>query len=251
MGRFKPFIPGPGTGGARALLHGSALMFVAFTGYGRIATLGEEVRDPRRVIPRAVIITMIVVSVLYLAVAASGVGVLGASAFGDAAARTAAPLEAVAGALGVPALPGILALAGVTAMTGVLLNLVLGLSLAMARRGDAPRLLARIHEGRGSPVAAVWACGLVVAAITLVGDVRVTWSFSAFTVLVYYAITNLAALRLPPDRRMFPRWISALGLLACLGLAFWVERGIWLLGLGLLAVGIVGHLLARRRSVQA
>jgi len=250
-GQFKPFLPTPGAGGTRALLHGSALMFVAFTGYGRIATLGEEVRDPRRVIPRAVAITMAVVSLLYLGVAVSGVGVLGASAFGDAAVRTAAPLEAVAQTLGVPALPGILAGAGVTAMTGVLLNLVLGLSrvlLAMARRGDAPRLFARVDEDRASPVAAVWACGIAVAVMSLVGDVRTTWSFSAFTVLVYYAITNLAALRLPREKRMFPSWIPAMGLLACLGLAFWVERRIWLLGLVLLWLGLLGHLLARRRS---
>jgi APA family basic amino acid/polyamine antiporter len=226
-------------------------MFVAFTGYGRIATLGEEVRDPRRVIPRAVAITMAVVSLLYLGVAVSGVGVLGASAFGDAAVRTAAPLEAVAETLGVPGLPGILAVAGVTAMTGVLLNLVLGLSrvlLAMARRGDAPRLFARVDEERASPVAAVWACGITVAVMSLVGDVRTTWSFSAFTVLVYYAITNLAALRLPREKRMFPSWIPATGLLACLGLAFWVERGIWLLGLVLLALGLMGHFVARRRA---
>ncbi len=252
-GPFRPFLPAPGSGGTRALLHGSALMFVAFTGYGRIATLGEEVRDPRRVIPRAVAITMAGVSLLYLGVAVSGVGVLGAPAFGDAAVRTAAPLEAVAETLGVPGLPGVLAVAGVTAMTGVLLNLVLGLSrvlLAMARRGDAPRLFARVDEERASPVAAVWACGLAVAVMSLVGDVRTTWSFSAFTVLVYYAITNLAALRLPREKRMFPSWIPATGLLACLGLAFWVERRIWLLGLVLLALGLLGHLVARRRAVS-
>lgn len=88
----------------------------------------EEVRDPRRVIPPAVILTMIVVSLLYLGVGFAGVGVLGAESFGRAAERTAAPLEAVAGQLGVALLPQILAVAAITAMTGVLLNLVLGLS---------------------------------------------------------------------------------------------------------------------------
>jgi len=81
-----------------------------------------------------------------------------------------------------------------------------------------------------------------------VGDVRTTWSFSAFTVLVYYAVTNLAALRLPAEHRLFPRWIAAAGLAGCLGLAFWVERGVWLTGLALLAMGLVGHLLRRWRT---
>jgi basic amino acid/polyamine antiporter, APA family len=250
--RFSPILPGDGAGVA-ALLHGSALMFVAFTGYGRIATLGEEVRDPRRVIPRAIVITMAVVSLLYLGVAVAGVGVLGAPAFGAAAEGTAAPLDAVAGALGLPWLRAVLAVSAVAAMAGVLLNLVLGLSrvlLAMARRRDAPQVLARVDGARGSPVASVWACGLLVAAIALVGEVRTTWSFSAFTVLVYYAITNLAALRLPPEHRLFPRWLPVAGLLGCLGLAFWVEREVWLVGLGVLAVGVAGHLVARRRQVK-
>lgn len=242
--RFIPLLPATEDGGIAALLHGSALMFVAFTGYGRVATLGEEVRDPPRVIPRAVVATVTVVTLLYLGIAASGVGVLGAEAFGAAAERTAAPLDAVALALGMPWLAGFLGVAAVAAMAGVLLNLVLGLSrvlLAMARRGDAPGALSRIDAARSSPVASVWACGLLVAGIALVGNVRLTWSFSAFTVLVYYAITNLAALNLPPEKRRFPRWISGVGLVGCLGLSVWVERGVWGLGLGLLAVGLVGR----------
>lgn len=258
LARFTPFLPQGGDppgggepvrGGLGALLHGSALMFVAFTGYGRVATLGEEVREPRRTIPRAVIATVATVTVLYLAVAASGVGVLGAHGFGEAASGRAAPLEAVADALSAPWLGRVVAVAAISAMAGVLLNLVLGLSrvlLAMARRRDAPGFLSTIDARRASPVASVWACGLLIAGIALVGDVRTTWSFSAFTVLVYYSITNLAALRLPADKLLYPRIIPALGLTGCLGLAFWVEARYWLLGSALLAMGLAGHVLRRR-----
>lgn len=256
LSNFKPFLPreARGPAGLGALLHGAALMFVAFTGYGRIATLAEEVREPRRVIPRAVILTMVIVSLLYLGVAFAGVGVLGAERFGSAAERTAAPLQEVANALGGRLLPEVIAVAAITAMAGVLLNLVLGLSrvvLAMARRGDAPGFLRRVNEERGSPTASVWACGLAIAAIALVGDVRTTWSFSAFTVLLYYGITNLAALRLAPEDRLFPRWIPAAGLVGCLSLAFWVDPVIWLLGLSLLVLGVGAHLLSRRLTGRA
>lgn len=247
---LTPFLPDEAAGGVAALLEGAALMFVAFTGYGRIATLGEEVREPARVIPRAIVLTTAAVSLLYLAVAAAGVGVLGAAAFGEAAERTAAPLEAVARALDVPLLPELIAVAAVAAMAGVLLNLVLGLSrvlLAMARRGDAPGFLSRVDAARASPVASVWACGLVVAALALIGDVRTTWSFSAFTVLIYYALTNLAALRLPEESVMFPRWIPWAGLAGCLSLAFWVEPRVLVMGTGLLGIGVAAHLLARTR----
>jgi basic amino acid/polyamine antiporter, APA family len=250
LGHFSPFLPDAARGdGLGALFHGAALMFVAYTGYGRIATLGEEVRDPGRTIPRAIIATMIVVTVLYLGIAFAGVGVLGAGAFGAAAARTAAPLESVASELGIPLLPAVVAIAAVAAMVGVLLNLLLGLSrvlLAMARRGDAPAFLVRVDAERGSPVASVWACGLAVTVLALLGDVGTTWSFSAFTVLIYYAITNLAALRIEPRHRLYPRWIPAAGLVGCLALAFWVDLTVWLAGLGLLLAGLGGHL-ARRR----
>jgi len=241
-------LPAEPSRGLGPFLEASALMFVAFTGYGRIATLGEEVREPRRVIPRAIVLTTAAVTLLYLGVAAAGVGVLGAAAFGEAAEATAAPLETVARALDVPFLPELVAVAAVAAMTGVLLNLVLGLSrvvLAMARRGDAPRFLSRVDAVNASPVASVWACGAAVAALALIGDVRTTWSFSAFTVLLYYALTNLAALRMKANEAIFPRWIPALGLTACLSLAFWVDPRVLLPGLAALGAGVFAHVLSR------
>lgn len=249
---FTPLVSGAAEGGRGlgALLRGTALVFVAFTGYGRIATLGEEVREPARVIPRAIALTVTAVTLLYLAVATTGVAVLGADGFGRQAVTGAAPLEAVARAVGSGWLPTVVYVAATTAMAGVLLNLVLGLSrvlLAMARRGDAPSSLAHIALRRGSPVRAVWACGLFIALLTLIGDVRTTWSFSAFTVLVYYSITNLAALRLPAEHRRYGRWIPAAGLVGCLSLAFWVEARFWIAGLALL-VGAHGLRLIVRRG---
>jgi len=130
----------------------------------------------------------------------------------------------------------------VTAMAGVLLNLLLGLSrvlLAMARRREMPSALDRVSERTSSPTRAVWTIGALIGALVLLGDIRTTWSFSAFTVLVYYGLTNLAALRLPPEARRFPRWIAVSGLIACFGLAFFVEVAVWLAGIGLIVVGLV------------
>jgi APA family basic amino acid/polyamine antiporter len=227
--------------GARELLHATALVFVAFTGYGRIATLGEEVREPARTIPRAIVIALLATLALYALVLAVAIGAVGAGALAEAT-RAAAPLEAVAERLPWRQVRYLVALGAITAMLGVLLNLVLGLSrvvLAMARRGDLPPGLARVDARHASPRRAVAVTGLAIAGLTLLGSIRTTWSFSAFTVLLYYAITNLAALRLPAEHRRYPRWVSVLGLLACLGLAFWVDPKIWLVGLGLVAAGLI------------
>ena len=242
----------PSDGGI-GVLHATALMFVAFTGYGRIATLGEEVREPKRSIPRAIVITLIVTLLLYAAVTTVAVGLAGAEALARATDSDAAPLIVVARTLEQPAVTGLLTVAAVTAMAGVVLNLLLGLSrvlLAMGRRGDMPEGLAVIDEARASPVRAVLVVGVAIASLVAIGSVETTWSFSAFTVLVYYAITNLAALRLPAEQRRFPRVIPALGLICCLDLAFWVEPMIWGIGLGLIAVGLAWrwiYLAAKRR----
>ncbi|MCL7973292.1 MAG: APC family permease, partial [marine benthic group bacterium] len=175
-----------GLGDFRSVLEASALMFVAYTGYGRIATLGEEVRAPRRTIPKAIIFTLLVSALLYIGVGTVAVGTVGAEELARLTAVTAAPLEEAARSFAGPALPVLLALGAITAMLGVLLNLLLGLSrvlLAMARRGDAPGTLSLVEDRTRSPRRAVFAVGAGIAAIALIGDVRITWSFSAFTVL--------------------------------------------------------------------
>lgn len=228
----------------QGLLHATALMFVAYTGYGRIATLGEEVREPRTTIPRAIVITLVLSAALYISVSLVAVSALGAERLSSAAEGEAAPLEIAAEALAFPEIHRLVGLGAMTAMLGVLLNLILGLSrvvLAMGRRGDLPAVLARVSPRSGTPALAVALVGVVIGCLASIGSVKATWSFSAFTVLIYYAITNLAALRLPREQRLYPAGFAWGGLLGCLFLAFWVERQIWITGLGLIAAGLLWH----------
>ncbi|HEX7036958.1 MAG TPA: APC family permease [Pseudomonadales bacterium] len=231
---------------AGAFFHATALMFVAYTGYARIATLGEEVRAPARTIPRAIVLTLIVSAALYVLVALAALGAVDGTVLAAAAASGAVPLEAAAAALGLPGLTELVALGAVTAMLGVLLNLLLGLSrvaLAMGRRGDLPPRLARV-SGRGSPSIAVVAVGTIVALVAAFGAVELTWSFSALTVLIYYGITNAAALRLPGARD--GRWVPWAGLGGCAFLILFLPPGVWLLGGALIGVGFAWRRLAQR-----
>ncbi|MGB3512605.1 MAG: APC family permease [Microcoleaceae cyanobacterium] len=236
-----------------SLFEAAALMFVAYTGYGRIATLGEEVKEPRRTIPRAIALTMVVTCLLYMSIAVVTV-VVGQEVINKlstADVSLAAPLEVIArvGGLGVPVIPKLIAIGAVTAMLGVLLNLILGLSrvlLAMGRRRDVPRVFAKLNSEQTTPYIAVIVVGVAIAFLVLIGDVKTTWSFSAFNVLIYYAITNFAALQLSPEERLYPKWLGWVGLAACLFLAFWVEQQIWLVGLGLILVGLIWHSLIHR-----
>lgn len=247
------FASGGGGTSLPGFLEAVALMFVAYTGYGRIATLSEEVREPRRVIPRAIIVTLLVTMLLYVTVTAVAVAAAGASRFASYTSGEAAPLEMVAREFGVTGAGEILAVGAVAAMAGVLLNLILGLSrvwLAMGRRKDMPPLLAGLKGRSAQPVAAVvLTCG-VICALVLIGDVKTTWSFSAFTVLVYYALTNLSALKLTPEQRLFPRWVSWAGLFCCLFLAFWVKTSVMVAGLALIVFGLLWQRVAVKLQRQ-
>ncbi|MEG4166639.1 MULTISPECIES: APC family permease [unclassified Microcoleus] len=228
-----------------SIFQATALMFVAYSGYARITTMSEEVRKPRETIPKAIIFTLVLTMLLYVGVA---VVVAGGADKLSLPGGTAAPLEVIARSFRIPGVSQLLAVGAITAMLGVLLNLILGLSriwLAMGRRLDMPRVLARLNPSGTTPYVAVVVVEVTIALLILVGDVKTTWSFSAFSVLIYYAITNLAALQLSPAERLYPQWLAWVGLGNCLFLAFWVERQIWLTGLALIVAGLIWRAIVR------
>ena len=219
-----------------SLLHACALMFVAYTGYGRIATLGEEVAEPHRTIPTAIILTLVISMLVYIAVAVVAVGAAGAEKLQAATTKNAAPLEIVSRDFPLQ-VHWLVSIGAITAMLGVLLNLLLGLSrvlLAMGRRGDMPSAVSNVKVS-------VVVVGGLIAALAATGSIKTTWTFSAFTVLIYYAVTNLAALRLSANERLYGKSWAWVGLVACLSLAFAIEWQVWSVGLGVLAVGLLWH----------
>ncbi|WP_088241916.1 APC family permease [Calothrix rhizosoleniae] len=247
VNNLTPLLTASGTN----VLHASALMFVAYTGYGRIATLGEEVRSPRKTIPQAMIFCLLLVMVLYMAVGAVGIAAVGVDVFNpvDSSARIAS-LEIVAQTVMGKGGALIVTVGAMTAMLGVLLNLILGLSrvlLAMGRRGDAPRFLANLNQQQTTPYWAVFSVGTGICLLVLLGNVKTTWSFSAFSVLIYYGITNLAALQLTPSTRLYPLWVTWFGLVSCFFLAFWVDSLVWQMGLGLIILGLIWHKIRQGR----
>lgn len=227
--------------------YATALMFVAYTGYGRIATLGEEVKNPQIFIPRAIILTLVLSGLLYITVALIAVGCVGAYQLAPTIIKQASPLEMVSTHFGFYWLPLIVSIGAMSALLGVLFNLMLGLSrvvLAMARNGDLPALFSNLTHNK-VPYTAILLISFVIIILCFTESVELTWSFSAFTVLIYYAITNLAALKIPKEKKYYTNIFPICGLFGSLFLAFWVPLKIWLLGLALIAIGLVWHLGAK------
>ncbi len=254
---WQPFLPAADAhwaGWWGPLLKATALMFVAYAGYGRIATLGEEVREPRQTIPRAIIITLCVTAALYVLVGVVALSSVGAVRLGTLTPDQGPFLEIVARGFASPGVRIFVGTAALTALLSVLLNLVLGLSrvvLAMARRGDLPSVAARLNAARTTPSIAVLLVGLTIAGLAALGSVKTTWSFSAMTVLTYYAITNLAALQLSREERLYHPLFAWLGLGGCLLLACWVDALLWVVGISLALGGVLAARLFRLGRPQS
>ncbi|MEU3604985.1 APC family permease [Streptomyces sp. NPDC035033] len=227
---------------AGGVLQAAGLLFFAFAGYARIATLGEEVRDPARTIPRAVPLALGLALAVYALVAVGALRALGPLAL----AHSPAPLADAVRAAGASWLVPVVTAGAAAAALGSLLSLILGVSrttLAMARDGYLPRGLAAVHPRFRVPHRAEAAVGAVVAVVAATADVRGAIGFSSFGVLVYYGIANASAWTLGPRHRA----LALTGLAGCAVLAGALPLGSVLAGTGVLAAGVVAYAVSRGR----
>jgi APA family basic amino acid/polyamine antiporter len=214
---------------AHGLLQAAGLLFFAFAGYARIATLGEEVRDPARTIPRAIPVALGITLTVYAAVAVTLLTVLGP------------------GPLAHSALAPVVRAGAAVAALGSLLALLLGVSrttLAMARDHHLPPALAALSPAR-EPLRAELAVGAAATLLAATTDLRGAIGFSSFGVLVYYAIANASALRLSPSEHRPPLALPVLGLAGCATLALSLPTPDVLTGLAVTAAGAVLYAVRR------
>ena len=231
--------------GIYGVLQSAGLMFFALAGYARIATLGEEVRDPKRTIPRAIPLALILTVIIYVVVGTAALSGAGSDGLADAA----APLTSAVQSAGAPALAPVVRIGGAVAALGALLALIAGIgrtSLAMARHRDLPSWLATVHPRFHVPHHAELLLAVVVSGLLLVGDLREVIGFSSFGVLIYYSIANASAVTQPSNERRWPRWLNLLGVLGCLVLVGTLPWQSAVVGLIMFAIGLVGRAVVLR-----
>ena len=215
----------------------AGLLFFAFAGYARIATLGEEVRDPRRAIPRAIVTALGITLVVYVAVGIAALAVLGV----DDLASSRSPLADLATAGGGSGWATPVRVGAALAALGALLALIAGIgrtALAMARNGDLPWALSKIAPRHHVPLRAEVSLAAVVVVLVLTVDLRDAIGFSSFGVLLYYLIANAAAWTQRGDDRRYPRALQALGAVGCVVLVATLPVMSIAVGVGVVIVGV-------------
>ena len=231
--------------GAYGILQSGGLLFFAFAGYARIATMGEEVRDPRRTIPRAIIIALSIAIVIYAVVAVALLGTLGP----DALAASTAPVRDAALAGGWAWAGPVVTVGAALASLGALLALIAGVgrtSLAMAREADLPRGLAAVHPRFQVPHRAEVAIAIVVGILVLTVDLRGAIGFSSFGVLLYYFVANVSALSQSGTDRRYPRAVFVVGAVGCVALVVTLPVSSIAGGVVVVAAGILYRALRLR-----
>ncbi|MFF9049056.1 APC family permease [Streptomyces parvulus] len=229
------------------VLQAAGLLFFAFAGYARIATLGEEVRDPARTVPRAIPIALGLTLAVYALIAVAALTMLGPAGLANAA----APLSDTVRAAGASWLEPVVRAGGAGAALGSLLALILGVSrtvLAMARDRHLPHALAAVHPRFGVPHHAELAVGAVVALLAATTDVRGAIGFSSFGVLAYYAIANASALTLIEEENRPHRLIPVVGVAGCAVLAFALPMSTVIPGTAVLVLGAILYWLRKHRT---
>jgi APA family basic amino acid/polyamine antiporter len=233
------------SGGAYGILQSAGLIFFAFAGYARVATMGEEVRDPARTIPRAITIALSITAVIYLVVAVIELGTLGARGI----AGTATPLTSVVAESGWAWAEPVLRVGAAAAALGALLGLIAGIgrtTLAMAREGDLPRWLAAIHPRFLVPHRAEIVLAVIISVLVITVDLRGAIGFSSFGVLLYYFVANIAAFTQGKAVRRYPRVVQGAGALGCAVLVITLPVVAIIVGVGVLVVGVAYRLISHR-----
>lgn len=230
---LTPFAPNGITG----VLQATGLLFFAYTGYSRIATLVEEVKNPKHTIPRATLLALGTASVIYLAVAFTALSVLGATRISHSASPLESTLATVGSGIGV----AIVAVGALLTTFNEGISDLLGVSrvaYAMGRGADLPQTLARLGKGQ-NPWRSVVLVGIIAILVAAFAPFGIAVAVSSFGTLLYYSVTNLSALRLPRHQRTFPRWLAGAGLIGCLGLAFSLMPSDVGIGLSILVAGLI------------
>lgn len=230
-----------GHGGVYGVLQAAGLLFFAFAGYARIATMGEEVRDPERTIPRAIPIALAITVVVYVIVGVAALLAIGP----DQLAGAPAPLLDAVRVTGADSVVPLVQVGAALASLGALLALIAGVgrtTLAMARYRDLPGWLAAVHPRFQVPHRAEAALAVLVSILVLTVDLRGVIGFSSLGVLIYYGIANVAAFTQPANQRRWPRVGNVLGVAGCAMLVATLPITSIITGLVIFAAGLFGRL---------
>jgi APA family basic amino acid/polyamine antiporter len=250
---YTPFAPN----GFYGILQGAAFISFAYLGFGRIAAVGEEVKNPTRTLPLSILIALGISVIIYVLTGFVATGLQDYRVL----AGSGSPLADAARATGNFAIVTAISLGALVATTSVLLTNLIGLSrisFAMARNGQLPKSVAKVDSKYGTPYVSVIVMGALMAVLTFALDLKETAAITSFSILTTYMVLNYSAIRLRkkvPNLRTFkaPMYpiIPSLGLITCFILMFSLPEESWIVVAVVIVSSSLYYLLRKHFSLDA
>lgn len=247
---FSNFCPN----GIFGVLQGAGFIFFAYLGFGRISTLGEEVKNPEKNLPMAVLIALIVSLVIYVL---TGLAAAGLQDY-QILAESGSPIAEAAKATGNFGIVVAISFGALIATVSVLLTNLLGLSrvaFAMARNGQLPKSIATVSPRFGTPYISILAMGTLLTVLAYALDLKEAAAITSFAILCVHLTVNLSAIRLRKKmfgsagfRVPFYPVIPSLGLLSCILLMFSLPPESWVIPAVVVIISGGIYLLVRKTA---
>ena len=204
------------------VMRGSALLFFAFLGFEQMANMAEEVNEPSRNLPRSIILAVSLVTVIYMLVAVTSVSAVD---WRELAASTA-PLGVVVEQSTRAELSTVVSVIALFATANTVLFGMMAASrqvFGMARAGAMPLTLARLSEGRKTPISAIILVAVASVLFSLAGDIGQVAQMSNAAVLIAFVLVNASLLKMGSGgetaTRVASRWdVRGVGVVPTLGL---------------------------------
>jgi APA family basic amino acid/polyamine antiporter len=247
---YSPFMPY----GPFGILQGAGFIFFAYLGFGRIAALGEEVKDPKRTLPLSILFALAASAILYVVTGLVATGLAGYKSLGN----SGSPIALAASATGNFLLIKTVSLGAVVALVSVLLTNLLGLSrvsFAIARNRQFPKSLSRIHSKFGTPYVSILITGGLMATLASFLSLPQSAAITSFSMLCTHIILHTSAIRLRkkvPNLTTFKApffpLIPCLGLVSCVILMFSLPELAWFVAAGIIIVSSLYYALQRKQQ---
>ena len=246
---FSQFSPN----GLFGILQGASFMFFAYLGFGRIAALGEEVKNPERTLPLSILIALTASVVIYVLTGLTATGMQDYRIL----AQSGSPIAEAIKATGNFTIFTVVSFGALIATVSVLLTNLIGLSrvaFAMARNGQLPKSIAKVSTRFGTPYISVLAMGALLTVLAFALDLKETVAITSFALLATHLIVNLCAMKLRKKmpnstkfRVPFYPIIPSLGLLSCLILMFSLPAESWIVTTVFVAISAALYLLSSKK----
>jgi amino acid transporter len=234
------------------------LVIVSFTGFEKISTIAEEVKQPGRTLPLAIIGSVVIATTLYVMLVFVSTGLMPPGEIDSRRGLLVEAADLTFGAIGevvmlIAALLATLSSANAATMASSRISYGMGRDLVL------PEWFGRAHPKYKTPANGILFTGGLAILLAMTGKAETLAEISSALFMVSYALLSISLLVM---RRVTPGWyrpsfraplhpfLPILTVILCLGVILTMDRFSQVAGIGLVLLSLIWYFIwVRRKAV--